>query len=110
MRNQIRWNCIPQEYEDPSQWTFVIFNTRERELEIRRARILTELRPTEEYQGPIDGKVNQTFYRILRFLSPVVPDERTIAKLYSGKITEDRKLGEKTDNSTLESYVQSLLR
>ena len=109
MENQVRWNCIPQEYEEPNQWTFAIINTRERELEIRRARILTELRPTKDYPGPIDGKVNQTHYRILRFLSPVVPDKRIIAKLYEGRISEDRKLGENTEDLTLESYVRSLL-
>lgn len=109
MKNQVRWFCRPQEYEEPNEWTFVVINARKRELETRRARILTELRSVEDYTGPIDGRVNQTYYRIMRFLSHSVPDDRILSRLYKGKIVEDRKISEKRNNTNLESYVKSIL-
>ena len=110
MENQLRWTCIPKEFGDPSEWTFVIINTRKRELGTRRAKILTELRPIDDYEGSIDGKVKQTYYMIMRLLSHSPPADKILEKLYEGKIVPDRKLAEKTNNDSLESYVQNLLK
>ena len=43
MENQVRWNCMPQDFEESNRWTFVIINTRERELYQRGAIILTNV-------------------------------------------------------------------
>ena len=110
MKNQLRWNCIPNEELRKQEWYMVIINSDNREVGRIQSKILKELASIEEIRG-ISGRENGLYYQISRIITERTEFQVNLTSTYKGNIFQDRDLYErqKIGFDGIEAYVTTAL-
>jgi hypothetical protein len=110
MKNQLRYNCIPDEQLRKQEWYLVLVNSRQREVERMVSRLFKQLAPLEDISS-IRGKTNGAYYGIFSILTEKTEPQVDLNQIFKGRKTRDRNLEKrKLGMDSLEDYVSRALK
>ena len=112
-KNEVWWNRLSRPVDGEADYFFVVLN-HPREARNLMNRITTSVENSWDHLGPVSGSEGGQHYEIFGFTTHRTLDDRTLSKVYSGRIRRverlyPRKTGGSQPLDGIEDYVVSQL-